>query len=135
MEGHTMYSISSRFTNNADRMLTPMEKLQECVGLLLDGRLGVPEYRQVLGQIYECVENAHDQLSQVEFPPAYDAGPVLMQYAHTALASFEESLANLQELGDSMNKESAKQNLAQARESYDTLADVLKEVQNERYNY
>lgn len=130
-----MYSITSRFTNNTNQMLTPMEKLEECVGLLLSGRLGAPEYQHVLGQIYECVENCHNQLSQVEFPPAYDAGPVLMQYAHTALETFAESLANLQELGDSMNKESADKHLALAREAYDTLADVLKEVQNERYNY
>ncbi len=131
-----MYSMVSRFTtNNSSRALNPMEKLEESVDLLLQNRISATEYEQVLGQIFECVESAYTLLSKVEFPANYDAGPVLLEYAHVGLESFAEAVGALNELGLAPDASAAAEHLQQAREAYQALSDVLKEVQNERYNY
>lgn len=130
-----MYSVVNRFATAQARPLNPVEKLEESVALLLEDRLSTEDYRQAVAQVYGCVESAQAMLAEVQFPAAYDAGPVLIEYATTGLECLAEAVCNLNQLPTQLDEEWARENLAAAREAYTALGEVLREVQCERYSY
>lgn len=127
-----MFSASSRFGQCSTPLVNPMEKLQETVDLLLEQRISHNDYTVALFQVGEFVERAQDMLAEVEFPPNYDAGPVLLEYARQGMESMAEAVDNLTQLWDKPDPQWAQSNLQLAREAFQSLQELLAEVQAER---
>lgn len=130
-------NTAARFIGAGVRGLNPVEKLEESVDLWLDQQLDSNDYRAALAQVSDTVERAQSMLADVQFPSSYDAGPTLLAFAHNGLDCMAEAVANLRDMeaeavSAAPDRDWAEQNLCQAREAYEALGQLLREVQVER---
>ena len=100
--------------------------------MLLRQRISQGDYVAALLQVGDFVERAQDMLAGVQFPAHYDAGPVLLEYACQGMESMAQAVDNLAGLWQNPDPEWAQRNLEQAREAFQSLQDLLQEVQAER---
>jgi len=122
---------TSRFAQCSARSLSPMDKLQESVDLLLQKRIGKGEYVAALVEVGNFVELAQDMLAQVQFPAHYDAGAVLLNYATEGMDAMAAAVDNLTGLWHNPDPQFAQIHLEQAQEAFVSLQELLHEVQAE----
>jgi len=128
----SVYSSAHRFGIHTGPTLNPYEKLSETVRLWLDRQISRAEYLEILKQIGAMVKHSLQMLSSVALPEHYDAGAVLGNFAQQGLESFAQSLEDLQQLADQPDPIRAERYLQEAQTAYQSLEELLLEVQTEK---